>query len=194
MPVPQSDAFKQAVIDSRKLVAKPSQDELLNVCFEFFFLLIDGWLIMMRANLLGGFTRMGRIWYGWLITMVNIALRTLQARNPRSSDRESWESWHVWFEGMHFFLFPLTSASPSMHYLPTSPLCNAIPPSLQYVIYWYFPFQLVQGKAKKRAWQAIADDGVTPEEAQGKYVALVEELKARLGFDPDKVPEAVGGA
>lgn len=44
MPVPQSDAFKQAVIDSRKLVAKPSQDELLNVCFEFFFF-VDWWMV-----------------------------------------------------------------------------------------------------------------------------------------------------
>lgn len=56
-----------------------------------------------------------------------------------------------------------------------------------------FLFSFEQGKAKKRAWQKVADEGVTPEQAQEKYVALVEELKGKLGFDADKAPEAVGG-
>ena len=42
---------------------------------------------------------------------------------------------------------------------------------------------LLQGKAKKNAWQAVADQKITPEEAQKKYVELVEQLKAKLGFD-----------
>jgi hypothetical protein len=32
----------------------------------------------------------------------------------------------------------------------------------------------------------------TPEEAQTKYIALIEKLKEEYGFDADKVPEAVG--
>ncbi|KAI9892488.1 MAG: hypothetical protein M1814_001445 [Vezdaea aestivalis] len=52
----------------------------------------------------------------------------------------------------------------------------------------------LKGKAKKAAWQKIVTDGVTPEEAQEKYVALVEALKEKHGFDPNKAPEAVGGS
>ncbi len=51
-----------------------------------------------------------------------------------------------------------------------------------------------QGKAKKRAWQKIVDEGVTPEEAQKRYVELVEKLKSAYGYDSKKEPEAVGGS
>jgi len=34
MSAPQSDAFKQAVVDSKKLLAKPSNDELLELYGE----------------------------------------------------------------------------------------------------------------------------------------------------------------
>jgi hypothetical protein len=44
------------------------------------------------------------------------------------------------------------------------------------------------------AQQKVVEDGVTPEEAQTKYVELVEVLKNTYGFDSTKVPEAVGGA
>lgn len=57
---PQSDAFKQAVEHSKKLVTKPSQDELLEVCLEggFFFhwLMVDHdegefvWWICRNSN------------------------------------------------------------------------------------------------------------------------------------------------
>lgn len=50
-----------------------------------------------------------------------------------------------------------------------------------------------KGKAKKAAWQKIVDEGVTPEQAQEQYVALIEKLKGEYGFDESKVPEAVGG-
>ncbi|KAH0543453.1 hypothetical protein FGG08_002218 [Glutinoglossum americanum] len=50
-----------------------------------------------------------------------------------------------------------------------------------------------KGKAKKRAWQALVDEGVTPQEAQSRYVALVEKLKEAYGYDADKEPEVVGG-
>lgn len=52
----------------------------------------------------------------------------------------------------------------------------------------------LKGKAKKRAWQKVVDEGTTPEEAQTKYVALVESLKDKLGYDADKEPEAIGGS
>ncbi|POR36296.1 Acyl-CoA-binding protein 1 [Tolypocladium paradoxum] len=47
-------------------------------------------------------------------------------------------------------------------------------------------------KAKKNAWQKVVDEGVTPEQAQEKYVALVETMKETYGYDENKVPEAVG--
>lgn len=50
----------------------------------------------------------------------------------------------------------------------------------------------LKGKAKKRAWQKVADEGVTPEQAQSRYVELVERLKTAYGFDQSKEPEAVG--
>ncbi|KFY74927.1 hypothetical protein V499_05084 [Pseudogymnoascus sp. VKM F-103] len=51
----------------------------------------------------------------------------------------------------------------------------------------------LKGKAKKRAWQKVVDEGVTPEQAQEKYIALIEQLKVLYKFDENKVPEAVGG-
>ncbi|TVY52063.1 Acyl-CoA-binding protein-like [Lachnellula cervina] len=50
----------------------------------------------------------------------------------------------------------------------------------------------LKGKAKKTAWQGKVDEGLTSDEAKEKYVALVESLKEKLGYDADKVPEAVG--
>jgi diazepam-binding inhibitor (GABA receptor modulating acyl-CoA-binding protein) len=37
------------------------------------------------------------------------------------------------------------------------------------------------------------DEGLTPEQAQEKYVALVELLKTKCGYDENKEPESVGG-
>ncbi len=51
-----------------------------------------------------------------------------------------------------------------------------------------------KGKTKQKAWQKIVDEGVSPEDAQDKYVELVEALKLKYGFDADKVPEAVGSS
>jgi diazepam-binding inhibitor (GABA receptor modulator, acyl-CoA-binding protein) len=42
---------------------------------------------------------------------------------------------------------------------------------------------VIQGKAKKNSWQKLVDEGVTPEEAMTKYVALVEELKSKYGYE-----------
>jgi diazepam-binding inhibitor (GABA receptor modulating acyl-CoA-binding protein) len=52
----------------------------------------------------------------------------------------------------------------------------------------------LKGKAKKKAWQQIVVDGVTPEEAQTKYIELIESMKKKYGFDASKEPEAVGGS
>jgi diazepam-binding inhibitor (GABA receptor modulating acyl-CoA-binding protein) len=51
-----------------------------------------------------------------------------------------------------------------------------------------------QGKAKKKAWQKFVDEGLTVEQAQEKYVALVETMKEKYGYDAAKEPEAVGGS
>jgi len=52
----------------------------------------------------------------------------------------------------------------------------------------------LKGKAKRRAWQKIVDEGLTVDEAQQKYVALVEELKTKYGYDANKVAETVGSS
>jgi len=52
----------------------------------------------------------------------------------------------------------------------------------------------LKGKAKNKAWQSKVDEGLTSDEAKEKYVAFVESLKAKLGYDADKVPEAVGAS
>ncbi|TLS30138.1 hypothetical protein PpBr36_03017 [Pyricularia pennisetigena] len=103
MSAPQSDAFKKAVVDSKKLLKKPSNEELLEL-------------------------------YG---------------------------------------LFKVGTGED---------ISGAPAPGM---------FDL-KGKSKKAAWQKVVDEGVTPEQAQEKYVALVEKLKAAYGYDENKEPEAVG--
>ncbi|KAK4245228.1 hypothetical protein VTI28DRAFT_9750 [Corynascus sepedonium] len=51
----------------------------------------------------------------------------------------------------------------------------------------------LKGKAKYKAWKAAVDEGITPEQAQEKYVAKIEEMKKTYGYDENKQPEAVGG-
>ena len=41
----------------------------------------------------------------------------------------------------------------------------------------------IQEKYKFNAWQKVVDDKVTPEDAQKKYVELVEKLKGVYGFE-----------
>ncbi|KAJ2902046.1 acyl CoA binding protein [Zalerion maritima] len=50
----------------------------------------------------------------------------------------------------------------------------------------------LKGKAKKNAWQKIVEEGITAEQAQERYVALVERMKKDYGYDESKQPEAVG--
>ncbi|KAK1767963.1 acyl CoA binding protein [Phialemonium atrogriseum] len=50
----------------------------------------------------------------------------------------------------------------------------------------------IKAKAKKNAWKAIVDEGISAEEAQERYVELVEALKEEHGYDENKQPEAVG--
>jgi diazepam-binding inhibitor (GABA receptor modulating acyl-CoA-binding protein) len=52
----------------------------------------------------------------------------------------------------------------------------------------------LKAKAKYRAWKAVVEEGVKPEEAQTKYVALIEKMKEKYGYDANKEPEAVGGS
>lgn len=40
--------------------------------------------------------------------------------------------------------------------------------------------------------QKIVDEGVTPDQAQTKYVELIEKMKQAYGFDASKEPETVG--
>lgn len=51
---------------------------------------------------------------------------------------------------------------------------------------------MTQGKAKRRAWQKVVDDGKSQAETDSEYVKLVNKLKEDCGFDPSKAPEAVG--
>ncbi|KAK3687302.1 putative fatty acid binding protein [Podospora appendiculata] len=114
MSAPQSEAFKAAVIDSKKLTSKPSNEDLLEIYALY-----------------------------------------------KVGTGESFES--ATKPGM----FDLKAGSP-------------------------LPQRL--GKAKYNAWSKLNDDSLTPEEAQAKYVAKIEEMKATYGYDADKQPEAVGAS
>ncbi|OJD15561.1 hypothetical protein AJ78_04184 [Emergomyces pasteurianus Ep9510] len=50
-----------------------------------------------------------------------------------------------------------------------------------------------KGKYKYSAWKKVADEGLSAEDAQKKYVALIEKLKQKYGYDEAKAPEQVGG-
>lgn len=41
----------------------------------------------------------------------------------------------------------------------------------------------VQGKAKRKAWQKVVDEGLSKEDAQKKYISLVESLKEKHGYE-----------
>ncbi|PHH65282.1 hypothetical protein CDD81_2694 [Ophiocordyceps australis] len=104
MSAPQSEAFKKAVVDSKKLTSKPGHDDLLDL---------------------------------YALYKVSIGEDIAKAPAPGILD--------------------------------------------------------IKGKAKKNAWQKVLDDGVTtPEQAQQNYVAKVEEMKNKYGYDENKIPEAVG--
>ncbi|KAL9946691.1 hypothetical protein ACHAQF_004062 [Verticillium nonalfalfae] len=111
MSVPQSEAFKTAVVDSQKLTSKPSNDDLLQLYALF------------------------KIGNGEDIRQ---------------------------------------SPSPGMFDLKVAKLSG------------------LQAKAKRSAWQKETDAGTTAEQAQAKYVELVDSLKKSHGYDADKVPESVG--
>ena len=50
----------------------------------------------------------------------------------------------------------------------------------------------LKGKAKYNAWKKEFEEGTSAEKAQERYIALVEGLKTKYGFDASKAPEAVG--
>ncbi|KAI1158851.1 acyl CoA binding protein-domain-containing protein [Nemania serpens] len=50
----------------------------------------------------------------------------------------------------------------------------------------------LKGAKKYDYWAKILDEKLTPAEAQERYVAKVEELKEKYGFDASKEPEVVG--
>lgn len=103
MSAPQSDAFKKAVVDSKKLTSKPSNDDLLEI---------------------------------YALYKVAIGEDIANAAKPGMFD--------------------------------------------------------LKGKAKYNAWQKTADEGLTAEQAQEKYVAKIEEMKKTYGYDENKEPETVG--
>lgn len=57
----------------------------------------------------------------------------------------------------------------------------------------YSCFFRIQGKAKYAAWKKVADEGISAEEAQKRYVDFIEKLKEKYGYDESKQPEQVGG-
>ncbi|KAI9171134.1 Acyl-CoA-binding protein [Paramyrothecium foliicola] len=109
MSAPQSDAFKKAVVDSKKLTSKPSNEDLLD---------------------------------------------------------------------LYVYKYPLRAypALPSLRLGFANPASRCVE----------------KGKAKKNAWQKVADEKISAETAQERYVALVEKLKGSCGYDENKEPEAVG--
>jgi len=41
---------------------------------------------------------------------------------------------------------------------------------------------------KRSRWAKLVAEGMTPEEAEQKYIRAVEENKEKFDYDPDKVP------
>ncbi|KAI4728372.1 hypothetical protein E4T49_03709 [Aureobasidium sp. EXF-10728] len=120
--VAQTAEFKKAVEDSRKLKAKPSDDELLQL-------------------------------YG-------LFKQGTQDPPIESSDKPG--------------MFDLKVNTPTFVYTRQS---SAFQAELIADM-----FLLQQGKAKRNAWQKLVDEGVSPQDAQKKYVALVESLKKKHGY------------
>ncbi|KAJ6444569.1 acyl coA binding protein domain-containing protein [Purpureocillium lavendulum] len=139
MSPPQSEAFQKAVVDSKKLTSKPSNDDLL-----------DLYVPTVRAP-----------------------------HRSASADRSSAVPAALYKVAIGEDISKATA--PGMFDLKASfplPLPISSPRRL--------------GKAKKNAWQKVVDEGITAEQAQERYVALVEKLKASCGYDENKEPEAVG--
>ncbi|GJN66804.1 acyl coA binding protein domain-containing protein [Purpureocillium lilacinum] len=128
----QTEAFQKAVVDSKKLTSKPSNDELLDL---------------------------------YALYKVAIGEDISKAAAP----------------GM----FDLKASAP----VPPFPIQRLDHPEAP-----PYPrsFPLRYGKAKKNAWQKVVDEGITAEQAQERYVELVEKLKVSCGYDENKEPEAVG--
>jgi len=98
--------------------------------------------------------------------MEDLALRTLQAGNPGPSHRVLWQARHVRSQGT-FHTHSLYSRAVLSFLVKTHD--------------WHVSFHN-QGKAKRNAWQKLVDEGVSPSDAQKKYVALVESLKKKHGY------------
>ncbi|KAI8630467.1 acyl CoA binding protein-domain-containing protein [Xylariaceae sp. FL1651] len=52
----------------------------------------------------------------------------------------------------------------------------------------------MKGKYKLEAWEKIVSEGLTQDQAQERYIAKVEALKEKCGFDANKEPETVGSS
>lgn len=82
--------------------------------------------------------------------------------------------------------YPLTITS--LHFGNMISTCNHIPthpntclvPTLHHQS--ILTRSLAQGKAKRRAWEKLVTDKVSPQDAQKKYVTLVADLKKKHGF------------
>ena len=146
MPQPQSEEFKKAAADSKKLTSKPSDSELLEVRHTH----PPRHHAALPANL-----------YGQLY-----ALYKQGTQDPTFEEGEK--------PGM----FDLKVSPRPSHPATDSPLIVGNPRP--------------KGKAKRAAWAKLVNEEVTPEEAQTRYVALVEKLKEKYGYDAEKDPETVG--
>jgi diazepam-binding inhibitor (GABA receptor modulating acyl-CoA-binding protein) len=52
----------------------------------------------------------------------------------------------------------------------------------------------MKGAKKYDIWVKTLEEKLTPEQAMERYIAKVEELKTKYGFDPEKEPEVVGNS
>lgn len=46
-----------------------------------------------------------------------------------------------------------------------------------------YPYSRLQEKAKRNAWQKLVDEKVSAEDAQQRYVKLVNDLKEKYGYN-----------
>lgn len=73
-------------------------------------------------------------------------------------------------------ILPFSRGAPLPSFTPSST-------SQQRKLILYFWDWVIQGKAKYNAWKKVADEGLTHQQAQEKYVKLVNSLKEKYGFE-----------
>jgi len=164
----QSEAFKAAVADSKKLTSKPSNEDLLEIYGSPPTHPVQTPKPWAPSPLANEFSP-------------QVSTRSPPARTSRPPPSPACLTSRQATTTLLFFLPCYRPHLEDINHPTEKPnQLTAHPPK--------------QGKAKYNAWQKVVDDALTAEQAQEKYVAKINEMKDKYGYDAAKEPEAVGGS